>query len=190
MIRASLVQPIFSSYSSIVDEVRSLVVDDVMPSSKLIVIGIGNPYRSDDAAGLIVARRLKEQPTNSCEVHERAGEGTALMELWKGAQRVVVIDAVESGAVSGKIHRLQANLEPLPAPMFRDSTHAFGLVQAVELSRALHQLPANLLIYGIEGENFEAGSEPSRAVRTAIDDLVRELRQAIDQSAGEPSIGF
>jgi hydrogenase maturation protease len=190
MIRAFLVQPIFSSYSSIVDEVRSLAVDDVMPPSKLIVIGIGNPYRGDDAAGLIVARRLQEQPTNSCEVHERAGEGTALMELWKGAQRVVVIDAVESGALPGKIHRFQANLEPLPAPIFRDSTHAFGLVEAVALSRALHQLPVDLLIYGIEGENFEAGSEPSRAVLSAIHDLVRELRQAIDQSPGEQSVRF
>ena len=161
-----------------------------MQPSKLIVIGIGNQYRSDDAAGLLVVRRLREQPTGSYEVHERAGEGTALMELWKGAQRVVVIDAVESGAVPGRIHRFQANLEPLPAPIFRDSTHAFGLVEAVELSRALHQLPPNLLIYGIEGESFEAGGEPSRAVLTAINDLVKELRQAIDQSPGEQSVRF
>jgi hypothetical protein len=30
-------------------------VDDLMQPSKIIVIGIGNPYRSDDATGLIAA---------------------------------------------------------------------------------------------------------------------------------------
>jgi len=156
-----------------------------MPRSKIIVIGIGNPYRRDDAAGLLAARRLQEQANSSCEVHEQVGEGTALMELWKGAQRVVVIDAVQSGAAPGTIHRFQANLDPLPAPIFRDSTHAFGLIEAIELSRALHQLPSSLVIYGIEGESFAAGTGPSRAVLNGINDLVRDLRQEIDQAPSE-----
>jgi hydrogenase maturation protease len=157
-------------------------VDDLMPTSKIIVIGIGNPYRRDDAAGLIVARRLREQSLSSCQVHELVGEGTALMELWRGAQRVVVIDAVQSGAAPGTIHRFHANLHPLPALIFRDSTHAFGLIEAMELSRALNQLPSSLVIYGIEGENFDAGTGLSQTVLDGVNDLVRELRQELDSS--------
>jgi hydrogenase maturation protease len=153
-----------------------------MQPPKIIVIGIGNPYRSDDAAGLIVARRLKEQSIPRCEVHELVGEGTALMELWRGAERVVVIDAVQSGAAPGTIHRFQAHRHPLPARVFRDSTHAFGLIEATELSRALKQLPPNLVIYGIEGEIFDAGTGLSQTVLDRVNDLVRDLRQEIDQS--------
>jgi len=153
-----------------------------MQPSKIIVIGIGNPYRSDDAAGLIVARRLKERSIHCCEVHELVGEGTALMDLWEGAQRVVVIDAVQSGAAPGTIHRFHANLHPLPAPIFHDSTHAFGLIEAIELSRALKQLPSNLVIYGIEGQNFAAGTGLSQTVLDGVNDLVRDLRQEIDSS--------
>lgn len=149
-------------------------------SSKVLIIGIGNAYRHDDAAGLMVVRRLKELGLSSCEVREQIGEGTALMDLWKGAERVVVVDAVQSGAAPGTIHSFYANQDPLPLPMFRDSTHAFGLVEAVELSRALKQLPSDLLIYGIECRNFEAGTGLSSAVRNAVDDLVRRL-QAIDK---------
>jgi hydrogenase maturation protease len=151
----------------------------VTQSSKVVVIGIGNAYRRDDAAGLMVARQLKEQTLSSCEVHEQIGEGTALMDLWRGAKHVLVVDAVQSGAVPGTIHRFNADLNPLPAPIFRDSTHAFGLIEAVELSRALKQLPCNLVVYGIEGQNFETGTGLSSAVLGAVSDLVQKLRQEI-----------
>jgi len=150
-------------------------------SSKVLVIGIGNAYRHDDAAGLMVARRLKEHALISCDVYEQIGEGTSLMDLWKGAKRVVVIDAVQSGAVPGTIHCFDANRDSLPAPIFRDSTHAFGLVEAVELSRALRQLPSNLVIYGIEGENFKAGTGFSRAVLDAVNDLAERLPQEVEK---------
>lgn len=149
-------------------------------STKVLVIGIGNAYRHDDAAGLMAARRLKEQALGSCEVHEQVGDGTALLDLWKGAECVVVLDAVQSGAVSGTIHRFQANARALPAQIFRDSTHAFGLIEAVELSRALRQLPSNLVIYGIEGENFEAGIGLSPVVLDAVNDLAKKLPEDIE----------
>jgi hydrogenase maturation protease len=103
------------------------------------------------------------------------------MDLWKGIERVVVVDAVQSGAVPGTIHCFHPNENPLPAPIFRDSTHAFGLVEAVELSRELKQLPSNLLIYGIEGSNFQAGTGLSSAVLDAVDDLARRLQQEIQK---------
>jgi hydrogenase maturation protease len=71
---------------------------------------------------------------------------------------------------------------PCPGPIFRDSTHAFGLSEAVELSRALNQLPSDLVIYGIEGEHFDAGTGPSRAVLSGVNDLVRCLQQEINRS--------
>jgi hydrogenase maturation protease len=154
-------------------------LSSVTQSSKILVIGIGNAFRHDDAAGLGVARRLKEQAHSLCDVHEQIGEGTALMHLWNGADRVIVVDAVQSGAVPGTIHRFQANLHPLPAPIFRDSTHAFGLIEAIELSRALKQLPSNLVIYGIEGKNFEAGPGFSPAVFAAVDELAKQLQKEI-----------
>ena len=103
------------------------------------------------------------------------------MELWKDTNRVIVVDATRSGAAPGSIHRFNANLHSLPAPIFRDSTHAFGLIEAVELSRALKQPPSNLVIYGIEGQNFEAGTGLSPGVVGAVNDLVEKLWQEIEE---------
>ena len=148
--------------------------------SKILVIGIGNVYRCDDAAGLVAARLLKEQ-VPKCSVIEHTGEGAALMELWKDVDCLIVIDAVRSGATPGTVSRFDATLGPLPGLMFRDSTHAFSLVEAVELGRALNQLPRHLVVYGVEGRNFDAGTNLSPAMQFAIEDVVERVLREISQ---------
>ncbi|HEV2494860.1 MAG TPA: hydrogenase maturation protease [Terriglobia bacterium] len=142
-------------------------------TSNNIVIGLGNQYRRDDAAGLIVARRLRGR--TSCAVWEHSGETVALMEYWKGADMVIIADAVQSGGAPGTIHRFDATMGRLPGRFFRTSTHAVNLVEAVELARALTQLPRRLIVYGIEGQNFEAGIGLSVDVESAIQEVVERI---------------
>ena len=104
---------------------------------KTLLIGIGNEYRQDDAAGLVAARRLKGKENAAFKVIEESGEGSGLMESWKGWDRVILVDAVQSGGASGEIHRFDAKAQAIPARFFRASTHAFSVAQAVELGRAL-----------------------------------------------------
>ena len=149
------------------------------------MIGIGNEYRGDDAVGLIVARRLTERSGLTIIVLEHNGDGAALMEAWQGVETVIVVDAVRSGAEPGTTHRLDASRQPLtgltalPPEAFHGSTHAFSLVQAVELSRTLQQLPTHFIVYGIEGRNFDVGgglsSEVAEAVPKVAERILREV---------------
>jgi hydrogenase maturation protease len=137
------------------------------------VIGVGAAMRSDDAAGLHVARRLRE---HGFDALEQEGEPVALLDAFGGCKEVVLVDAVRSGAAPGTIHRLDASRDPLPATLrSSSSTHALGIGEAIELARALGRLPARVLVYGIEGERFEAGEGLSDAVTAAVEALVREL---------------
>ncbi|WDT75607.1 MAG: hydrogenase maturation protease [Candidatus Manganitrophus sp.] len=147
--------------------------------SKIFIIGIGNDYRRDDAAGRIVAQRFKMRAPPDVEIFEETGEGTALLEAWRGAEDVFLIDAVQSGAPPGTLHPIDVWTQPLPASLFRHSTHAFGIAEAVELARVLHQLPPRLIIYGIEGERFDAGVGLSPAVEKAVAEVEARLRQEI-----------
>lgn len=146
---------------------------------KIRVIGIGNGYRRDDAAGRIVAQRLKERMPPDVEVLEESGEGTALLEAWRKAEDVFLIDAVQSGAPAGTVHRIDVQTRPLPAALFRHSTHAFGMAEAVELARVLHQLPFRLIVYGIEGRWFDAGLGLSPEVEKAVVEAEIRLREEI-----------
>jgi hydrogenase maturation protease len=136
---------------------------------QVLLIGCGNEYRSDDAAGLIVARRVQERAAGQITVRESPGEGAALIEAWKGARTVILVDAVCSGSEAGAIHRIEAHRERLPAKMFHYSTHAFGVAEAIELARVLNQLPPRLIVYGIEGKKFEAGVGLSPEVKAAAE---------------------
>ena len=113
------------------------------------------------------------------------GEPVGLIEDWTGADAVIVIDAVSSGAPPGTIHRLDPLSEPIPAGLSQGSTHAFGLAETIELARALDRLPARLLVYGIEGGCFDAGDQLSPPVRAAVDAVRDELQERLGNPAAD-----
>ena len=154
-----------------------------MRSSQVLVIGIGNDYAGDDAVGRIVARRMTALSGGNIRVIEESGEGAALIELWKGAEVAIVIDAVSSGGAPGTIHRFDTAVQPIPAKFLHHSTHAFSLAEAIGLARALNQLPNKLVAYGIEGKNFESGAALSTEVRAAVDEVVSRIREELSHAA-------
>ncbi len=147
-----------------------------MNSTATLVIGVGNEYRGDDGVGLIIARRLQGQLPESVGILEHSGEGAALMEAWKDAEHVIIVDAVHSGAAPGAVFRLDAGKQPMPSSFFHYSTHAFSVAEAVELGRALQQLPGTLVIYGIEGKTFEAGAALSPEIEKAAQTVVAQIQ--------------
>lgn len=148
-------------------------------ASRRIVLGIGNPDRGDDAAGRRVARLLRRMMPDEVDVAEHDGEATALLARLDGATAAYLVDACASGAPVGTVHRFDASAAPLPQAAFGLSTHGFGLAEAVELARALGQLPARCIVYAIEGESFEIGAPLSPPVSAAVAEVVRCLRAEI-----------
>jgi hydrogenase maturation protease len=144
-----------------------------------LVIGLGNDYRGDDAVGHVVARRLKAIAGDAVRVLEESGEGAALIETWRGADFVILIDAVHCGGTAGTIYRFDAKTEPIPGSFFHYSTHAFSVAEAVELARALNQLPGRLVVYGIEGKTFDAGVGLSPEVEAAADKVLRSVKEEL-----------
>ena len=145
----------------------------------VLVIGVGNEFRGDDAVGVLVARRLGERNLPGVKVIEQNGEGAALITVWEGAETVFLIDAAQSGAEPGTIHRFEGHEERLPSDPFHFSSHAFGVNEAIEIGRSLGKLPAKLIVYGIEGGDFEIGSGISPRVQEAVDSVVHSLLQEI-----------
>lgn len=141
---------------------------------RTVVLGVGNAFRGDDAVGLAVAERVRVlAPELEVVVCEQ--EPIQLLDAWEGADLALLVDAVSSGAEPGTVHRLDATVEPVPATVFRGSTHAFGVPEVVELGRALGRLPERLLVFGIEGAAFNAGDELTPAVAAAVEPVAAEL---------------
>jgi hydrogenase maturation protease len=129
--------------------------------------------------GLVVAQHLREDPLDGVTIVLTAGEGTGLLALWQDTDAVVLVDAVWTGARPGTLHRFEVGIQALPALFTRVSTHAFGVAEAIELARALHQLPPLLVVYGVEGATFETGAGLSAAVAAAVPQAVAQVRQEL-----------
>ncbi len=150
---------------------------------KLLVIGVGNLYRRDDAIGVVIARKIKERNIEGVTVLEQSGEGTALMETWKDHEQVFIVDAVSSGSAPGGIIHLDASKESIPAKYFSCSTHDFGVAEAIEMARVLDQLPTNIKLFGIEGKNFKPGEGLSPEVELAAEAVIREIIQLVSSKS-------
>lgn len=141
-----------------------------------LVVGLGQTDRGDDGVGPAVVRVVADRLGDAAGVHVLAHEDpTALLDLWAGHDQVVVVDAVVTGSPAGTLHRrdLGAEAPPLSADGWaaagHGGTHAFGLATAVQLARALHRLPAHVLVIGVEAGCLDIGAPLSAPVAAAVE---------------------
>lgn len=149
-----------------------------MTQSRVVVIGVGNLDRGDDAAGREVARRLRAAGERHVDIVELDGEATRILAALEGVEDAVLIDACLSGAPAGAIHRFDAAGLPAAAS-FGLSSHGFGLAEAIDLGKTLGALPRRCIVYAIEAESFERGKPVSDAVARAIDEVTEQVRNEI-----------
>jgi hydrogenase maturation protease len=157
----------------------------VKPSSTLtrvLVLGVGNRYRGDDAAGLLVADRVREAKVAGLVVRESPPDPMSIIETWSGFDRVIVVDATSSGAKPGKVIHFTSG-KKLPRKIFSKqvSSHGVGLGEAIELGRVLDRLPQKLAVYGIEGAAFEVDSKMKSRVRFAVQKTAEYVLQDVEK---------
>jgi len=149
----------------------------------VVVIGVGNADRGDDGVGPAVLARLAGRVPGGVRLMRLAGADPAeIMEAWSGSAGAILVDAMVSGVAPGTITRFDAVAGPLPAGVRLASTHVLGTETAVEMARALGRLPGRLVVYGVEGESFTAGSGLSPVVAAALpaaaERILEEVRGA------------
>jgi hydrogenase maturation protease len=147
----------------------------------VVVIGVGNTFGGDDAAGLAAVEQLAARLPAGVRVTACEQEPSRLLDAWQDARAAIVVDAVRSGAEPGTLHRFDASAEPVPAQTFRSSTHAFGVGEAIELARALGRLPERVVVYGVEGVEFQPGAGLTPAVDAALPDVVEAVVEDVQR---------
>lgn len=135
-----------------------------------IVIGIGNDFRRDDGVGLMVAQRIAERNLPDVRVVSGISEPAALLDVWTGVTRAVVVDAVTgASAAPGRIRRwIGLDLETTAVV----SSHALGLAQTFALGQALARTPDELVVFGVDVEDTNHGIGLTPAVAAAVPRLV------------------
>lgn len=151
-------------------------------SAAVVVIGVGNELRGDDAAGLLTVRAVDGTALPSAvQIVESDGEAARLLGQWSGADTAIVVDAVRTGAPPGTVLRVDVESDTaLPSRWSgAGGTHALGIADAVALGRAVGAMPDRLVVIGIEVASTETGSPPGPAVRQAVGAAARMVEEEV-----------
>jgi hydrogenase maturation protease len=141
----------------------------------ICVIGVGNLYRGDDAAGLAVSGMVADAAVPGVRVCEHDGEPAGLLDLWADADRAYVADMVRSGAEPGTVHWVDVTEHDLPFGASSHSSHHLSISEAVALARVLGRLPARLVLVGVEGASSAAGVGLTPKVADGVSDAAGRI---------------
>ncbi len=160
-------------------------------TARVVVAGMGSEHRRDDGAGPLVARRALEELGAGRDVGPLV-DPLDLLGRWDGAELVVVVDAVRSGAAPGTIRLVELDTGASTGGFDRQagtarggsattSTHGIGLAGVLRLARAVGQAPGRVVMVGIEGDDFGRGTGLSPAVAAAVPRAVRHVVELISE---------
>jgi hydrogenase maturation protease len=165
---------------------------------RILIAGVGNVLKADDAFGVEVARRLAdmELPADVRVVETGIGGIALVQELQDGWDALVVADAVDRGRPPGTIMLIEPDVIDVNALSWGErhdllaDAHLATPERVFMLSRALGVLPDRLLMVGCQPVDADAvGTEMSEPVRMAVEVAISEILrhvaelQALDSPA-------
>ena len=149
---------------------------------KTLVLGLGNPILSDDAAGIRVAHEVGEKLNDpEVTVAETSEAGLSLLDSIVGYNQVIIIDAIQTKkGQPGQIYRMGA--EDFSLTKHFSSPHQINLVTALELGKMLNlAMPQKITILAVEAKDITTFSEKcTPEVEQAIPEVVKMVLQELN----------
>ena len=151
---------------------------------RILIAGVGNVLKADDAFGVEVARRFEamELPAGVKVVETGIGGIALVQELQDGYDALIVADAVDRGREPGTVMLIEPDVIDVHALSWGERTdlladaHLATPERVFMLSKALNILPAHLLMVGCQPLDANAlGTEMSEPVRRAVDVAVDQI---------------
>lgn len=151
---------------------------DMPPAGRAetLVLGIGNLVMSDDGVGVRVVQRLLQEYRfpDGVEVLDGGTLGLDLLPWLEGVERLIVVDAVETGNKPGACVRLTG--EELPTALeTRLSPHQMGLKDLLSVARFTGHTPQEMVLIGVQPGNITMDSELTQAVSSRLDELIQNI---------------
>jgi hydrogenase maturation protease len=150
----------------------------------VLVIGYGNPLRSDDGVGPAVAERLAGDPRLAgavvLAVHQLTPE---LAVDVSRASLLVLVDAADGLAAGAVDVRRLVDPEAVILDASRSMTHHVGPGSLVGLARALFGTAPPVVMVSVGVASFEAGERLSPAVEGAVPRAASAVIDAVAAAA-------
>lgn len=148
---------------------------------KVLVLGIGNLVMSDDGVGVKVVQRLQREYccAERVEIVDGGTLGLDLLPRLEGVERLIVVDAVETGKAPGSCVRLAG--EELPIALeTKVSPHQMGLKDLLSVAELLGHAPREMVLIGVQPGSIEMDTALTAEVEVKVEEMMRMVLDELD----------
>ncbi|TWJ32425.1 HyaD/HybD family hydrogenase maturation endopeptidase [Geobacter argillaceus] len=149
-------------------------------TDSILVLGIGNLLMADDGVGVRVVQGLASRYRFPAGVTVLDGGtlGLDLLPRLEGVERLLVVDAVETGDKPGTMVRLTGDDIPL-ALETKVSPHQMGLKDLLTVASLQGHVPREMVLWGVQPASIELDMALTPPVAETLplleEEVLREL---------------
>lgn len=157
---------------------------------KILIAGVGNELRQDDAFGVLLAQKLQKEAAlpPPVKVLEIGSAGIhVVQQLFDGYDVLILLDIVKWGGAAGTIHFKEVEVKDiaqLPTDektAFLADVHYLNPLKALMMAKVMNVLPKQVLFLGCESkEHEEIGIGVSADVEAAMPEAFEKITAWVD----------
>lgn len=149
---------------------------------KTLILGVGNILQKDEGIGVRAVEILKDRFDfgDDVSIIDGGTMGLDLLPFIEGNDRILIVDAVNTGEKPGSIVRIGGD----EVPRFLStklSVHQIGLPDMLSAAVMMGILPKEVCLIGIQPENIETGISLSGSVERRMDDIIVAVLEKLDE---------
>jgi hydrogenase maturation protease len=148
-------------------------------AGKTVVIGIGNRYLKDDGIGIEVADEVEGVLGDGVLVCSYQSVDLSLLAQFEGASKVILVDALRSGAPPGAVSKYAIIPRKKPLDSI-NGLHSLELEDVFDVATQSGLLACPVTIIGVEPKDVSPGEGMSdeliRAVPRVVSAIIDEIR--------------
>jgi len=154
----------------------------------VLVLAVGNLLLGDDGCGQAVLAELAEVQARwqgAAELVDGGTQGMALLGLLSGRRAVLVLDAVKLGAAPGTVHRLRGQEVFSALAASGLTAHEGNAGELLRSAALLGELPAEVIVIGIEPERLATAIGLSPSVEASVPAALSAATEVLDGLVSE-----
>jgi hydrogenase maturation protease len=139
------------------------------------IIGIGNLYRSDDAAGWAVIDSLDGRAPQGIALYKLHPDIGQMLGLFTEHSTLFLIDAWKGPKKGPAFVRFDPMKDGKLLRTSCTSTHGISVKSCIDLAEALSMLPKKIIIYAIRVENTTLSTSMTTEIQKTIEKVASTI---------------
>ncbi|MDZ7850496.1 MAG: hydrogenase maturation protease [Halodesulfurarchaeum sp.] len=163
---------------------RTPIAQEDETATELAVVAVGNPIMGDDGVGAKVVEALEATAVGDRPDVTLANGGTTAffaLEAMSGCKRAIVVDAISTGAEPGTVQTYRYVDGAFEDDIPEMTMHDFSFAEALRAGREAYDLPAEVLVFGVEPKRIEMSMELSEPIDRTVPTLVELVRDELPE---------